>query len=80
MEAKKVINFFSHWVNKLEPEYTLRLVDIEYSAKYGQEVCVMQLSGKNTFPKYKPQDLLSNPKAVVSLSPKDAIVITRLEY
>ncbi len=80
MRANKVIDFFSHMLNKLEPEFTLRLMSIEYSPKHRHEICVMQLVGKNAFPKYTPEELLSNPKAMVGLSPQDAAVIAKLDF
>ncbi|MCB1454677.1 MAG: hypothetical protein KDJ43_13625, partial [Rhizobiaceae bacterium] len=63
----------------LEPEYTLRLVGVEYSAKHGHEICIMQLSGKNAFPKYTPRELLSNPRSMSGLSPQDAVAIAKMD-
>lgn len=80
MKANKIIDFFSYLINKIEPEYTLRLRSVEYSQKHGHEICVMQLAGKNAFPKYTTQELLSNPKAMIGLSPQDAVTITKLDY
>lgn len=80
MRANKVIDFFSHLFNKMEPEFTLRLISIEYSPKHRHEICVMQLAGKNAFPKYTPEELLRNPKAMVGLSPQDAAVIAQLDF
>lgn len=79
MEARKVIDFVSYLVNRLEPDYTLRLVGVEFSQKHGHEICIMQLSGKNVFPKYTPQEILSNPKGMVGLSPQDAVTISKLD-
>jgi hypothetical protein len=79
MQANKVVDFFSHLINKLEPEFTLRLRSIEFSAKHGHEICVMQLAGKNAFPKYTPEEILANPKAMVGLSPQDAAAIAKLD-
>ena len=39
----------------------------------------MQLAGKNAFPKFTPQEILSNPKAMVGLSPSDAAKIAKLD-
>ncbi|MFA5958996.1 MAG: hypothetical protein WC785_00590 [Tatlockia sp.] len=80
MKASNVISYFGNLVNKLEPQYTLRLDDIIYSKSHGHEICVMQLVGKSAFPKYTTQELLSNPNAMIGLSPQDAVTITRLDY
>ena len=80
MKASNVISYFGGLVNKLEPEYTLRLEDIIYSKSHGHEICVMQLVGKSAFPKYTTEELLSNPSAMIGLSPQDAVTITRLDY
>jgi len=80
MRANKVIDFFSHLLNKMEPEFTLRLISIEYSHKHRHEICVMQLVGKNAFPRFTPEELLSNPKAMIGLSPQDAAVIAQLDF
>jgi hypothetical protein len=80
MKASNVISYFGNIVNKLEPEYTLRLDDIIYSKSHGHEICVMQLVGKNAFPKYTAEELLSDPNAMVGLSSQDAVLITRLDY
>ncbi|AHE66198.1 hypothetical protein [Legionella oakridgensis] len=80
VKANNVISYVGNLVNKIEPKYTLRLEDIIYSKSHGHEICVMQLVGKNAFPKYTPEELLSDPNAMVGLSPQDAVTITRLEY
>ena len=80
MIKPKIINFFSHWVDKVEPEFTFRLVDIIYSEKHRHEICVMQIVGKNIFPKFTPEELLSNPSALVGLSSKDAVTIAQLNH
>lgn len=80
MKASNVISYFGNLVNKLEPEYTIRLEDIIYSKSHGHEICVMQLVGKSAFPKYTTEELLSDPSAMIGLSPKDAVAITRLDY
>ncbi|WP_218813593.1 hypothetical protein [Rickettsiella endosymbiont of Dermanyssus gallinae] len=80
MLKPKIINFFSHLTNRIEPEFTFRLVDIVYSPKHGHEICVMQLSGKNIFPKFTAEEILSNPSALVGLSSRDAVRITQLDY
>jgi hypothetical protein len=79
MQAKKVVDFFSHLINKMEPEYTFKLVDIIYSSKHGHELCIMQLTGKNAFPKYTPEELLSDPRAMAGMSALDAVTITKLD-
>ena len=38
----------------------------------------MQIFGKNIFPKFTPEELLSNPSALVGLSAKNAVTITQL--
>lgn len=73
-------NVFKSIISKLEPEYTLRLVEIVYSKAHGHEICVMQLVGKNAFPKYTAEEILSDPGAMIGLSPQDAVTITHLDY
>lgn len=80
MMKPKIINFFSYWINKVEPEYTFRLVEIIFSEKHGHELCVMQIVGKNIFPKFTPEELLSNRSALVGLSPDDLLIISKLSY
>lgn len=80
MRANNVIAYLGNMVRKLEPEFTLRLVDIVYSKSHGHEICVMHLTGKNAFPKCTTEELLADPKAMIGLSPMDAITITRLDY
>ena len=76
----KIINFFSYWINKVEPEYTFRLVEIIYSEKHGHEICVMQIVGKNIFPKFTPEELLSNRSALIGLNPTDLLTISELSH
>ncbi|CAM4376097.1 MAG: hypothetical protein LEGION0403_FIIPPAGN_02055 [Legionella sp.] len=78
--ARNIKSFLGHLVSKIEPEYTLRLEDIIYSKKHGHEVCVMQLVGKNAFPQYTTEELLSDPNALKGINPLDAIEITKLHY
>lgn len=80
MMKPKIINFFSYWINKVEPEYTFRLVEIIYSEKHGHELCVMQIAGKNIFPKFTPEELLSNRAALVGLNPTDSLAISELSH
>lgn len=80
MMKPKIINFFSYWINKVEPEYTFRLVEIIYSEKHGHEICVMQIAGKNIFPKFTPEELLSNRSALVGLSSADVLTISELNH
>lgn len=80
MKASNVVRFLGKFVSKFEPQYTLRLVDVIYSKSHGHELCVMQLAGKNAFPKYTTEELLSDPKAMIGLSPQDAVAITRLDH
>src|SRR5687768_7435016 len=79
-KASNIISYLGRLVNKLEPEYTLKLEDIIYSKSHGHEICVMQLVGKSAFPKYTAEELLSDPGAMIGLSPLDAVTITRLDY
>lgn len=80
MKASNVVSFLGDLVSKIEPQYTLRLDAIIYSKSHGHEICVMQLVGKNAFPKYTTEELLSDPNAMIGLSPQDAVTITRLDY
>ncbi|MGQ3891822.1 hypothetical protein [Legionella sp. CNM-4043-24] len=79
MRENKVIAFMGSLVRKLEPEFTLRLVDVIYSKAHGHELCVMQVVGKNAFPTCTAEELLADPKAMLGLSPQDAVTITRLD-
>lgn len=80
MKASNVISFLGALVNRLEPEYTFKLIDIIYSKAHGHEICVMQLAGKSSFPKYTAEELLSTPEAMIGLSPLDAVRITKLDF
>ena len=80
MKNGKVVNFLTHVMADIDSKYTFRLVDIVYSSKHGHEVCVMQLTGKNAFPKYTTEELLSNPKAMLGVSAQDAVAIAQLNY
>ena len=74
-----IVSYIGSLVKKLEPEYTIRLADIIYSKSHGHEICVMQLSCKNAFPRYTAEELLADPSALIGLSPQDAVTITRLD-
>ncbi len=76
---KKVFKIWSSLLDKLEPEVTFVLDDIIYDKKYGHEICVMRLIGKNIFPKMTPEEILENPKARAGLSKEDLIIITQLD-
>lgn len=80
LKKSNVLSYLGGLINKLEPEYTLRLDDIIYSKAHGHEICVMHLVGKNAFPKYTTEELLSDPNAMKGLSPEDAVIIARLDY
>lgn len=79
MNGNNVVNFFSNLINRVEPEYIWRLVDIVYSKKHGHEICIMHLAGKSAFPKFTASELLSNPQAMKGMSVEDAVVITKLD-
>lgn len=79
MNVRKVIHFVGKFVNKLEPEFTFKLIDIIYSNSHGHEICVMQLVGKNAFPLYTAAELISSPQGMIGLSPRDAVRITQLD-
>ncbi len=79
MKTNNIISYIGRLVSKLEPEYTIRLANIVYSKSHGHEICIMQLTGKNAFPKYTAEELLADPKAMIGLSPQDAVSITRLD-
>ena len=78
MASSLVINFFSKFITKFEPNFTLRLEAIEYSPRLNQEICVLQLVGKNAFPKFTPEEILNNEKLIIGLRSQDAIQITKL--
>ncbi|MBA3537312.1 MAG: hypothetical protein H0T84_12000 [Tatlockia sp.] len=80
MKGNNVVSFFSNLINKVEPEYTWRLVDIIYSKKHGHEICVMHLAGKSAFPKFTTEELLSDPHAMKGISALDAVSITKLDH
>ena len=74
----KIFSFIKSLLDKNET-ITLRLVELEYSAKHGHEICVMQLIGKNIFPKLTAEEILSNRNIMIGLPPEDIIFITRLD-
>lgn len=76
---KNVVKLWSKLLDKLEPEVSLELDEIIYDKKYGHEICVMRLIGKNIFPKMTAEEILDNPKARAGLSKEDIIIITRLD-
>ena len=76
---KNIVKIWTVLLEKLEPEVSLVLDDIVYDKKYGHEICVMRLVGKNIFPKMTTEEILDNPKARVGLSKEDIIIITRLD-
>lgn len=76
---KTVTTMWSKFLDKIEPDVTLELEEIKFSKKYGHDVCVMHLVGKNTFPVMTTEEILSNPKARAGLSKDDLILITRLD-
>lgn len=77
--TNSVVNIVNRFIDKIEPEYTFRLVDIIYCNRRGHEVCVMQLVGKNSFPKFTPEEILDNEKAMIGLSSQDVRTITQLD-
>ncbi len=74
----KIFSFIKTLLDKNE-NITLRLVELEYSSKHGHEICVMQLIGKNIFPKFTTEEILSNRNIMIGLPPEDIIFITRLD-
>lgn len=76
---KNVVTIWSKLLDKLEPEVSLELDEIIYDKKYGHEICVMRLIGKNIFPKMTAEEILDNPKSRSGLSKEDIIIITRLD-
>lgn len=79
MSSNKVKNFFSYLINQNIGTVSLTLESIEYSKFHDQEVCVMQLVGKNAFPKFTPAEILNSPKMLVGLSAQDAVTIAQLD-
>ncbi len=76
---KNVVKIWSNLLDKLEPEISLELDEIIYDKRYGHEICVMRLIGKNIFPKMTAEEILDNQKARAGLSKEDIIIITRLD-
>jgi hypothetical protein len=74
----KIFSFIKTILDKSE-NITLRLVELEYSSKHGHEICIMQLIGKNIFPKLTAEEILSNRNIMTGLPPEDIIFITRLD-
>jgi hypothetical protein len=77
--VNKVVNFFGKLIEKADPDITLKLERVVYSKKHHQEICILQLVGKNIWPKMTPAEILSDPKASKGLSAEDLIQITRLD-
>lgn len=74
----KILNFIKTILDKNET-ITLRLVELEYSARHGHEICVIQLINRNIFPKLTAEEILSNRNMMLGLPPEDIIFITRLD-
>lgn len=79
MRANNVVSFLGKLIRKVEPQYSIKLIDIIYSKSHGHEICVLQLVGKNSFPKYSAADLMADPESMVGMSPQDAIAIAVLD-
>ena len=80
MKSKNVVSFLSGLIKKVDPVYTIRLEDIIYSKSYGHEICILQLVGKNSFPKYTAAQLMEDKGFMVGMSPEDAAAIAVLDY
>ena len=79
MRTNNVLSFLGGLIRGVEPQYSIKLIDIIYSKSHGHEICVLQLAGKNTFPKYTAADLLADPESMVGMSPQDAVAIAILD-
>lgn len=79
MKKSAVVSFLGGLIKKVEPTYTIKLIDIVYSKAHGHEICILQLVGKNTFPKYTTSELLADPEAMIGMSPLDAATIAILD-
>lgn len=79
MKANNVINYLGDLVRKLEPQYTIRLMNVIYSEEHGHEICLLQQVGKNTFMKCTADEILTDPQTMQGLSAQDAVTISRLD-
>jgi hypothetical protein len=79
MKTSNVVSFLGGLIRRVEPQYSIKLIDIIYSHSHGHEICVLQLVGKNIFPKYCTADLLADPESMVGMSPNDAVAIAILD-
>ena len=79
MRANNIVSFLGGLIKGVEPQYSINLIDIIYSKSHGHEICVLQLVGKNSFPKYSAAELIASPESMVGMSPKDAVAIATLD-
>ncbi len=75
----KVVKLLEKILDKVESDVTIELEEISFCKKYGHEICIMRLVGKNIFPKMSAEEILSNPKARAGLSKEDLITISQLD-
>lgn len=79
MRANNVVSYLGGLIKGVEPQYSIKLIDIIYSKSHGHEICVLQLVGKNSFPKYTAAALIADPESMVGMSPQDAVAIATLD-
>lgn len=75
----KVVSILQRIIERAEPDITLKLEKVIYSPRHKHEICVLQLIGKNAWPRMTPQEILEDPQTIRGLSQEDVVKITRLD-
>lgn len=70
---------FYRLIHHKERATTLKFCHLDYCKKRQQEVCVMQLIGKNSFPTFTPHEILKSPDILRTISSEDAVIIAQLD-
>lgn len=75
----KAWTFVRLFAQSPQPKVTLKFCRVIYCPHKKQELCAMQLIGKNSFPHYSPYKILSTKHLLRAISAEDAVIITRLD-
>ena len=73
---KKLLYFLTHHSSRA---ISLKFSHLSFCQRKRQEVCVMQLIGKNSFPTYTPYEIIKSPDILKAISAEDAIIIAQLD-
>lgn len=74
-----VRDFIQYLLKADDNSESLKLVDVIYSKSYLEEVCRVQLVGKNIFPIYRTDEILKNKKLLNAFSKEDLLRIKEID-